>query len=65
VHEATQTGGFGAEMLSIVQEACFYHLEAPIMRVAGYDTPYPYAQEWSYFPGPERVGAALREVMEG
>ncbi len=64
VHEATRTCGFGAELLSLVQEHCFYHLEAPIERVTGWDTPYPHAQEWSYFPGPARVGAALRRVME-
>ena len=64
VHEATKTSGFGAELVSLVQENCFYHLEAPIERVAGYDTPYPHAQEWAYFPGPERVGAALKRVME-
>ena len=46
-----------------VQENCFYHLEAPVMRVAGWDTPYPHAQEWDYFPGPARVGAALKRVM--
>ena len=56
VHEATRTSGFGAELSAIVQEACFYHLEAPIERVTGWDTPYPHAQEWDYFPGPERVG---------
>ena len=33
-------------------------------RVAGYDTPYPHAQEWDYFPGPKRVGEALQAVME-
>jgi len=65
VHEATRTGGFGAELTALVQEHCFYHLEAPIERVAGWDTPYPHAQEWAYFPGPARVGAALRRVMEG
>jgi 2-oxoisovalerate dehydrogenase E1 component beta subunit len=64
VHEATKTSGFGAELMSIVQENCFHHLEAPIERVTGYDTPYPHAQEWAYFPGPERVGAALRRTME-
>ncbi|MGQ0653520.1 MAG: alpha-ketoacid dehydrogenase subunit beta [Betaproteobacteria bacterium] len=64
VHEATRTSGFGAELLSLVQEHCFYHLEAPIERVTGWDTPYPHAQEWSYFPGPRRVGAALKRVME-
>ena len=64
VHEATRTSGFGAELCALVQEHCFYHLEAPIERVAGWDTPYPHALEWSYFPGPARVGAAYRRVME-
>ena len=64
VHEATGTGGFGGELVALVQEHCFYHLEAPIERVTGWDTPYPHAQEWAYFPGPERVGAALRRTVE-
>lgn len=64
VHEATRTGGFGAELLSLVQEHCFYHLEAPIERVTGWDTPYPHAQEWSYFPGPARLGEAMKKLME-
>src|SRR5882724_847494 len=65
VHEATLTSGFGAELAALVQETCFYHLEAQIMRVTGWDTPYPHAFEWNYFPGPARVGKALRKVMEG
>jgi 2-oxoisovalerate dehydrogenase E1 component beta subunit len=65
VHEASRFGGFGAELLALVQERCFYHLEAPIERVAGWDTPYPHAFEWDYFPGPDRVAAALRRVQEG
>jgi len=64
VHEATLTSGFGAELAALVQEACFYHLEAPILRVTGWDTPYPHAQEWDYFPSPSRIGRALRVVME-
>jgi 2-oxoisovalerate dehydrogenase E1 component beta subunit len=64
VHEATLTGGYGAELAALVQEHCFYSLEAPIARVTGWDTPYPHAQEWDYFPGPERVGRALKAVME-
>lgn len=64
VHEATRTSGYGAELMSLVQEACFYHLEAPIIRVTGWDTPYPHAQEWDYFPGPTRVGEALNRVMK-
>jgi 2-oxoisovalerate dehydrogenase E1 component beta subunit len=64
VHEATLTSGFGAELSALVQENCFYHLEAPIVRVTGWDTPYPHAQEWDYFPGPARIGRALKAVME-
>jgi 2-oxoisovalerate dehydrogenase E1 component beta subunit len=58
VHEATKTCGYGAELVSLVQEHCFYNLEAPIERVTGWDTPYPHAYEWDYFPGPKRVGLA-------
>ena len=64
VHEATLTSGFGAELAALVQQHCFYSLEAPIERIAGWDTPYPHAFEWDYFPGPKRVGDALRRVTE-
>ena len=64
VHEATKTSGFGAELCALVQENCFYHLEAPVLRVTGWDTPYPHAFEWQYFPGPQRIGDAMRRVME-
>ena len=64
VHEATRTSGFGAELTALVQEHCFYHLEAPIERVTGWDTPYPHAQEWAYFPGPARVAEALKRAVE-
>jgi 2-oxoisovalerate dehydrogenase E1 component beta subunit len=63
LHEATRTSGFGAEIAAQVQEACFYHLEAPIERVTGWDTPYPHAFEWYYFPGPARVIEAMRRAM--
>ena len=65
VHEATRTGGFGAELSATVQELCFFDLESPIERVTGWDTPYPHAQEWDYFPGPARVGAAMKRSMGG
>jgi len=64
VHEATRTSGYGAELSALVQENCFFHLEAPIERVAGWDTPYPHAHEWAYFPGPGRVAEALRRAVE-
>ncbi len=64
VHEATRFSGFGAELSATVQEECFYSLEAPIERVTGWDTPYPHAFEWDYFPGQKRVAAAMVKVME-
>jgi len=63
VHEATRTCGFGAELASLVQEHCFYALEAPIERVTGWDTPYPHAFEWEYFPSPARVAKAMKRVL--
>ncbi|WP_284155381.1 alpha-ketoacid dehydrogenase subunit beta [Sulfuricystis multivorans] len=65
VHEATRTSGFGAELVALVQEHCFWHLEAPIVRVTGWDTPYPHAQEWAYFPGPQRVAEGFKRALEG
>ncbi|OED38648.1 2-oxoisovalerate dehydrogenase [Chromatiales bacterium (ex Bugula neritina AB1)] len=64
VHEATRTSGFGAELVTLVQEECFYNLEAPVGRVTGWDTPYPHAQEWDYFPSPERLGRKMIETLE-
>ena len=64
VHEATRTQGFGAELSALVQERCFYHLEAPVERVTGFDTPYPHSLEWAYFPGPVRIGMALKKIMK-
>ena len=64
VHEATKTSGFGAELSSLVQERCFYALEAPVERVTGWDTPYPHSLEWAYFPGPVRLSRALEKVLE-
>jgi 2-oxoisovalerate dehydrogenase E1 component beta subunit len=64
IHEATRTAGFGAELSALVQERCFYHLEAPIERVTGFDTPYPHSLEWGYFPGPVRIGNALDRIMK-
>ncbi|MES2755145.1 MAG: alpha-ketoacid dehydrogenase subunit beta [Pseudomonadota bacterium] len=63
IHEATRTGGFGAELSALVQERCFYHLEAPVERVTGFDTPYPHSLEWAYFPGPVRITEALKKIM--
>jgi 2-oxoisovalerate dehydrogenase E1 component beta subunit len=64
VHEATRTSGFGAELAALVQERCFYHLESPVERVTGFDTPYPHSLEWAYFPGPVRIGSAIEKIMK-
>ena len=64
VHEATRTAGFGAELSALVQERCFYALEAPVLRVAGFDTPYPHSLEWAYFPGPVRIGTAIEQLLK-
>ncbi|MBV8092276.1 MAG: alpha-ketoacid dehydrogenase subunit beta, partial [Acetobacteraceae bacterium] len=64
VHEATLTCGFGAEIAALVQEHCFYKLEAPVLRITGWDTPYPHALEWDYFPGPRRVVEGIHRLME-
>ena len=63
VHEATRHCGYGAELSAQVQEQCFWNLEAPIERVTGWDTPYPHAQEWAYFPGQKRIGKALERTL--
>jgi 2-oxoisovalerate dehydrogenase E1 component beta subunit len=63
IHEATKTSGFGAELVALVQERCFYHLEAPVERVTGFDTPYPHSLEWAYFPGPVRIGEAVDRLL--
>jgi 2-oxoisovalerate dehydrogenase E1 component beta subunit len=63
VQEATKTSGYASELITLIQERCFYHLEAPVGRVSGWDTPYPHAYEWIYFPGPIRMRQALEKVM--
>ena len=64
VHEAPKTSGFGAEMSASIQERCFYHLESPIVRVTGWDTPFPHTTEWDYMPGPTRIAAAIAQTQE-
>ena len=63
VHEAPRTCGFGAELAALIQERCFLHLEAPVTRVTGYDTPFPYTLENEYLPRAPRILKALREIV--
>jgi pyruvate dehydrogenase E1 component beta subunit len=62
VHEAPRTCGFGAELSALIQERCFLHLEAPIVRVTGFDTPFPYTLEMEYLPRAPRILKAIRET---
>jgi 2-oxoisovalerate dehydrogenase E1 component beta subunit len=63
VHEAPRTCGFGAELVALIQERCFLHLEAPVARVTGFDTPFPYTLEMEYLPRAPRILKAIREVV--
>jgi 2-oxoisovalerate dehydrogenase E1 component beta subunit len=64
VHEAPRTCGFGAELLAAVQERAFTRLEAPLRRVAGFDTPFPYTLEDHYLPSADRILYELRQTIE-
>lgn len=62
VHEAQKTCGFGAELSALIAEEAIEYLEAPIVRVAGLDTPFPYTLEHVYMPDAERVALAVGKV---
>ena len=62
VYEAPKTCGFGAELSALIAEKALMSLEAPIARVAGLDTPFPYTLELEYLPSPERVAKAIAET---
>ena len=62
VYEAPKTCGFGAELSAFIAEKALLHLEAPIARVAGLDTPFPYTLELEYLPSPERIAKAIAET---
>jgi pyruvate dehydrogenase E1 component beta subunit len=64
VHEAPRTCGFGAELIASIQERAMGRLEAPILRVTGFDTPFPYTLEHEYMPNADRVLTAIRQTLE-
>ncbi|MGH9088615.1 MAG: transketolase C-terminal domain-containing protein, partial [Acidimicrobiales bacterium] len=65
VHEAAQFLGIGAEVAARVTEECFYALEAPVLRVSGFDTPYPPSRlEEEFLPDLDRVLATVDRAME-
>jgi len=63
-HEAPRTSGFGAEVISTVQERCFLSLESPIQRVCGWDTPFPLVYEPFYVPDVFRCYEAIKATVE-
>jgi 2-oxoisovalerate dehydrogenase E1 component beta subunit len=63
VHEAPRTSGFGAELAATIQEKAMLHLEAPVLRVTGLDTPFPYTLEHEYLPDADRVLDAVAKVL--
>ncbi|MCC7540721.1 MAG: alpha-ketoacid dehydrogenase subunit beta [Deltaproteobacteria bacterium] len=62
VHEAPKSCGFGSEIVALVNEKAFLHLEAPPVRVTGWDTPFPYTLENEYLPLAHRILPALVET---
>ena len=63
VYEAPKTCGYGAEIAAIVAEKCIEYLEGPVVRVAGFDTPFPYTLEHLYMPDVARVMAGIDKTF--
>jgi pyruvate dehydrogenase E1 component beta subunit len=63
VHEAPKTCGFGAELIALINEKAFLNLQAPPVRVTGFDTPFPYTLEHEYLPDVGRIREAVQQVM--
>lgn len=64
VSEAPRTGSFASEVAATIAEEVLDMLEAPPVRVTGFDVPYPYAQDRSYLPGPDRILHAVQRVLD-
>ena len=65
VQEAPRTAGFGAELAAVIAEKALLHLQAPVLRVTGYDVPYPFwTLEDHYVPSVDRVSEAVRSLLD-
>ncbi len=64
VHEAPKTSGFGAEISAQIAERAIEYLKGPILRVTGYDTPFPYTLEEYYLPNVPKVLKAIEKIMQ-
>lgn len=63
-HEAVKTAGFGAEISALIAESVIEYLKGPILRVCGFDTPFPYTLEHVYLPDAKRVLMAIEKLSE-
>jgi 2-oxoisovalerate dehydrogenase E1 component beta subunit len=63
LHEAPKTCGYGAELVALIVERAFLSLEAPVARVTGLDTPFPFALEKHYMPTESRLLEAVRTTV--
>ena len=63
LHEAPRTCGYGAELAALIAEQALTSLQSPVLRVTGYDTPFPYTLEHSYLPDAPRALRAIEHVM--
>jgi pyruvate/2-oxoglutarate/acetoin dehydrogenase E1 component len=65
LHEATRTGGIGAEVAAVLSERCFEALDAPVVRVTAPDTPVPFSPplEGCFLPDAEKVCRAARALV--
>ena len=63
IHEAPKTCGFGAELSALIHERCMLKLEAPVQRVTGFDTPFPYSLEHDYLPSHSRIQSAVDRTL--
>ena len=62
-HEAPRTQGMGAELSAIIQEDCLLRLQSPVVRVTGYDTPFPYIHEKFYYPDETKIFEGIRKTL--
>ena len=64
VQEAPQTCAFGSELIASIQERAMEYLEAPIARISGFDTPFPYTLEHEYLPSAARVMTRIQDTLD-
>lgn len=64
VHEAPRSGGIAGEIITSIQEECFEYLQAPLSRLTGFDTPFPYSLEKDYMISTEKIKFYARKTMQ-